>query len=98
MWSVRNATLWAFVPTTDGSRYLIASTLGRRCAPTAPDLPDRINELADRPEFYPLSNSCTINTRYANAAAGPAGSTSASLTAWLTATLPLGPSGHYAAV
>src|SRR5690606_9809765 len=31
---------------------------------------DRINELADRPEFYHLfSNSCTINIiRYANAA------------------------------
>jgi hypothetical protein len=31
---------------------------------------DRINELADRPEFYHLlTNSCTINTvRYANAA------------------------------
>ena len=39
----------------------------------------RINELADRPEFYHLlTNSCTINiVRYANAAGGAAGSTSA---------------------
>jgi Domain of unknown function (DUF4105) len=37
----------------------------------------RINELADRPEFYYLlSNSCTINIiRYANAPAAPAAST-----------------------
>ena len=39
----------------------------------------RINELADRPEFYDLlSNSCTINIiRYANAAGGLGGLTSA---------------------
>ena len=46
----------------------------------------RINELADRPEFYHLlTNSCTINiVRYANAAGRePADSTSAiSSTAW----------------
>ena len=38
----------------------------------------RINELADDPEFYLLSNSCTINIiRYANAAGREGGSTSA---------------------
>ena len=46
------------------------NSAGRKCAETAARLPARINELADRPEFYHLlTNSCTINIiRYANAA------------------------------
>ena len=44
--------------------------LGRGCASTFWFTSARINELADRPEFYNLlTNSCTINIiRYANAA------------------------------
>jgi hypothetical protein len=72
MWWVRSVTLWACAPTTAMRPYTsVAST-------PPPTMPRRllliylarINELADRPEFYHLlTNSCTINVvRYANAA------------------------------
>ena len=62
----------------------------------------RINELADRPEFYHLlSNSCTINiVRYANAAgrSRPVRHPPSPQRPGRQLPLPLGPDGHDAAV
>ena len=63
---------------------------------------ERINELADRPEFYHLlSNSCTINiVRYANAAGrdGPVRHPASPQRPGRQLPLSFGPGGHDAAV